>query len=134
MKISNIYVILHVMLSFFTSLLFFIFSESVMCYVGRFMNFPFDEKLNPNKITMARCYKCAITYYEREVNGKSMQYVQGNCGNKLLDCDAVCEKMKRVGGESLLTCKVRLDFIEAAVQRLSTEYMFCTKTATGGVL
>ena len=105
-----------------------------MCYVGRFMNFPFDEKLNPDKITLNRCYKCAITYYKREVNGKSIQYVQGNCGSKLLDCDAVCDKMKRVWGESLLTCKVRLHFTEATVQRLSTEYVFCTETATRDVL
>ena len=105
-----------------------------MCYVGRFMNFPSDEKLNSNKITLTRCYKCAITYYKREVNGKSIQYVQGNCGSKLLDCDAVCDKMKRVWGESLLTCKVRLHFTEATVRAISTDYVFCTETSTGGVL
>ena len=105
-----------------------------MCYVGRFMNFPSDEKLNSNKITLTRCYKCAITYYKREVNGKSIQYVQGNCGSKLLDCDAVCDKMKRVWEESLLTCKVRLHFTEATVRAISADYVFCTETSTGGVL
>ena len=103
------------------------FSESVMCYVGQFMKNPYAEKLNSNKITLSRCpgtTECVTVNYNMEISGISIQAAQGSCGSKLFDCDAVCDSMKRiVQNNSLLKCKVRLYFIEGAVQKFRTEYV-----------
>ena len=108
--------------------LFVMFSESVMCYVGQFMKNSFYEKFNSNKITLSRCpgtAKCVTVDYKMEIYGISMQIAQGICGKKLLDCDAVCDSMKKImQNRSLLNCKVRLYYAEAAVQKFPTVYVF----------
>ena len=92
---------------------FYIFLDSVMCYVGQVLKFPMAEKLNPGNVSLSRCpgtTKCITVDYTMLTYGLHIPVVQGICGINVLACDMFCDYIKRgiSGFTEISSCKVSL--------------------------